>query len=185
MQLSSTTGGTMAAAIFKQHTSHNFKCVERTNKKPEHRANRDDKVEKPFWRIRTKLVTRASTHMPWSCPDLKVKVWGFRFDFHASTPPWRKSVFCHQNLTAQASAKWMQNPTASRRQGKDRQRSCSTLPFLLRSMMQHWHWLNCGETRVLCNKDNALSSRLENFLFISACFLQLIICTTNIILNIL
>jgi hypothetical protein len=46
-----------------------------------------------------KLVTRASTLMPWSCSDLKV--WGpFSTRSHASTPPWRKSMFCHRNLTA-------------------------------------------------------------------------------------
>jgi hypothetical protein len=50
----------------RQVTKVDTKCVERTNKKPEHRANRDGKVEKPFWRIRTKFA--AGSHILFPSP---------------------------------------------------------------------------------------------------------------------
>lgn len=82
-------------------------------------------------------------------------------------------MFCHQNLTAPDRTLPLPG------QGKDPSKSKilflgvdAAISPMICSIMQHWHGLNCGETRVLCNKDNALSSRLKNFPFISVCFLQ-------------
>ena len=47
--------------VSRQVTKVDPKSVERTNKKPEHRANRDGKEEKPIWRIRTKFA--AGSHI--------------------------------------------------------------------------------------------------------------------------
>jgi hypothetical protein len=43
-------------------------------------------------------LSRFEVHFP---PDYCINL--HEIDFQASTPPWRKSVFCHQHFTAPAS----------------------------------------------------------------------------------